>query len=238
MGISHTLSTNANLIAGTTLTQVIAAFTPLMEYFGYDGATPFAGEETFGDHSFTFDADIGQLSVYTNGDVKYDFIELVSEVAEALGPLTSTPSHFEFRDYDTADLDSAIRVVYFGPSKEAIALYEFNRVLEQALDQLSVHLNENAIQHIRELTIFAYQAATNGNHIMSTSCAVSEINILLKRAARVYSKLPDIDRHRIDIVHDVDACLRSFLQRCNQVAEEVFDSLSNQISNESIRTAK
>ncbi len=152
MGYDHSLSTAGKLKESVTLDQLVAAFKPLFKYFGYDGLKAFQGtEDLYDSHEFHWLPDTREFSVYTCGDVSYDFDELVKDVAKELGPLVEQPDEFELKNFDTADLDAAITLIVYGDSPAAANRFIMERDTAEALGLLEEHLTTPTLQQIRAL---------------------------------------------------------------------------------------
>lgn len=152
MGYDHSLSTSATLKQGVMLDQLVVALEPLFKYFGYDGHKVFNGtEELYSDHEFHWLPETREFSIYTNGDVRDDFEDLVEKVAKILGPLVEQPGEFELKNFDTADLDNAITEIAYGESEAVIKQYKSEVDIIQAMFILEKHLTVPVMNQIRLL---------------------------------------------------------------------------------------
>jgi hypothetical protein len=143
MAYEHSMHMTAKAAAGTTLEQVAEAFKPIMEYMGYDGIDAFTKRETVtGDDLFEFDPQTGDISVSTCGEVGYNYIDLVREVAENLGKIVSEAGEIVVYDHDTGSIEDAKTVIEFGPSEEAIKAYVAKRDIKAGLALMKEHLDD------------------------------------------------------------------------------------------------
>lgn len=151
MGYYHSLSTEGKLKESVTLDQLVAAFKPLLNYFGYDGHKAFYGTEVYESHEFHWLPNTREFSVYTCGDVSYDYDELVKDVAKELGSLVEQPYIFILKNFDTADLDNAVTEIVYGESEAVIKQYKTKRDINQAMFILEKYLPKGSIDKIRAM---------------------------------------------------------------------------------------
>lgn len=154
MAYDHTMHLKAKVATGTPVQQVAEAFKPIMEYVGYDGIDAFTKAETVaGEDEFFFDPDTGELAASTYGEVGYNFIDLVRELADNLGRIATEPGEIWLYDHDTGDIDEAKAVIEFGSSEEAIKAYIARRDIEAGLKLMEPHLCGDTLGEVRRIVL-------------------------------------------------------------------------------------
>ncbi len=206
MGYNHTLSTDAQLKAGTTPEAVVNAFRPILEYFQYNGCKAFAGEELNTDHEFKFDPVTGELYIYTCGDV-CDYLQRVKECAKKLGPLTESPSVFILKDFNTVDLENAVTDIYYGQSEEIVRHARFTKKLEVVLTYLMGYLPGETIEQIRSTATAAVipadpanKSTLSLNELVAKSIA-GQIVLGIKVALPLYVRV-EIDQSDLETISE------------------------------------
>lgn len=152
MGYDHSLITAGTLKPGVTLDQLVDAVQPLFNYRGYDGHKAF--NEGLGENSideFHWLPESRKFSIYTCGEVKDTFSDLVEGVANNLGPLVEHPSEFALYNHDTGDIDNAKSIIVYGDSEAVIQRYLAEQDLAQAIEKMEKHLTVPAMNQIRLL---------------------------------------------------------------------------------------
>lgn len=154
MGYDHTLTADIEIKDRVTADQIATAMEPVFSYFGYDGAKVLAGTETlYRDHNINWDEESQVLDLYTCGEVSGEFSNLVAAAAENIGPLTAQPGSFELRNYNTADLESAISEYEYGESEKAISAWLRKGDCDSALELLAKHLDPSIMGKIRQIVM-------------------------------------------------------------------------------------
>lgn len=139
MRYNHTMLVTAKVKPGTAPSQIAEAFRPILDYLGYEDDVFDKGDVFFrvGGDEFYFNPETRDVSVETGGEVKYGYLNLVSEVADNLGPLAAEPGEIELYDHDIADIDNAKSTFVFGPNAETINLYVAKQKMESGLALIS-----------------------------------------------------------------------------------------------------
>jgi hypothetical protein len=152
MAYEHSMDLKAKVVAGTTLEQVAEAFRPIMEHMKYEGIDAFTKAETVtGDDLFNFDPQTGDIFVSTCGEVGYDYIDCVREVAGNLGKIVAEAGEIVLYDHDTPYVDEVKTVIEFGPSEDAIKAYIVKRDLESSLALMRDHVDDATFAVARDV---------------------------------------------------------------------------------------
>lgn len=81
--------------------------------------------------------------------LRYDYYDLVSEVADNLCRIVAEPGEIWLYDHDTGDVDNAKTVIEFGPSEETINAYIAKRDIEAGLKMMEPHLCGDKLDALR-----------------------------------------------------------------------------------------
>lgn len=166
MGYLHQLNVDLRVKVGTSMAELVSALAPLFEYFGHEGFDTLAKGRAseMPDHLFQYSPETGDLHIYTNGEVCFDFKDLVDQCAENLGPLLQEVGTLHLENHTTAELDDAVSTVVAGPTAEAIREFEFNATLGQAVALLEPFMTAPDLDRVRanaRAGFAAQQAAPN-----------------------------------------------------------------------------
>lgn len=160
MGYHHQLNADLRVKVGTSMAELVTALAPLFDYFGHDGFDTLAkgSAREMPDHRFQYSPATGDLHIYTNGEVCFDFKDLVDSCAENLGPLVEEVGTFQLENHTTAELDNATSTVVVGPTAEAIKEFEFHSTLAQAAALLQPFMSAEDLERLRASARAGYAA--------------------------------------------------------------------------------
>lgn len=152
MGYDHSLSTAATLKEGITLDQLVEAFKPILDYFGYDRSV-FEGctDALYCNHKFHWVPETGEFSAYICGEVSCGYKDLVEATADKLGSLVKSPNEFLLYDHDTGDIDNAKNVIPYAESPEAVKRHVADTAIAEALELMRKHLSMPVMEQIEQL---------------------------------------------------------------------------------------
>jgi hypothetical protein len=150
MGFDHSLNTVAQIKRGVSRAELATALAPLLEYFGADFKEDDVIDSDLG-CEIKFNEDTRGFDLYTCGEVRHNFDNLIKQSAENLTHLVETPGFFELRDFDTGDFDSAIVKHYFGPSTEAIQDFKKREAIQATLHLLGEHFQSEVVTDVEKL---------------------------------------------------------------------------------------
>lgn len=148
---SHSMNAEFVCKPGVTAQQIAEALAPLATYLGWNRDDLLQGyvsgfysgvEARFddGDH-------VKGFTLYTSGEVRYEYIDIVKQAAQNLGDLVE-PTLIELKDMDTPELESAIDYIWSG-SGEALELARKAHAVERAIVILAEEFTKEEVSLIK-----------------------------------------------------------------------------------------